>query len=66
MSYKHRETNGTRNDSLNMENLVKNRERFFSSRRTHFIKSEMIVDCRKKMMIAIDGRDRTSFHESSL
>ena len=27
MSYEHRETNGTRNDSLNMENLVKNRER---------------------------------------
>ena len=47
MSQEHYETNGTRNDSLNNENLMKDRERFLSTRRTDFIKTE--VDLNRTM-----------------
>ena len=45
MSYKHRETNGTRFGGVYIENLKINRERFFSSRRIVLKRTKLIVDC---------------------
>ena len=65
MSYEHKKTNGTQNDSLNMENLVKNRkpilrreERFlkdFGNGRGRWI----------KQLTTIDGSDRAQVDEST-
>ena len=65
MSYEHRETNGTRNDSLNMENLVKNREQVLPLRRTFIKRTKSIFSRWMEQLIAMNGRDRTSIRESS-
>ena len=61
MSYDYTEENSTRFEFLDKENFAKDRERFFSSRRTHLNKTEMIFSRRSRGFIAMDGRDRTLF-----
>ena len=64
MSCEHSRKNDTRIGELNTENLMKNREPFSSSRRTIFIKTKMKHDRRSHGLIAINGRDETSFGET--
>ena len=57
MSWDYTETNGARNDSLNMENFAKDCEPFFTSQRTFLNKTEMILDrwmkCLSRWTVAI-------------
>ena len=57
MSCDYTETNGARNDSLNMENFAKDREQFFTSRRTCFIRAKSIVS--RQISLHRDGRLRS-------
>ena len=66
MSCEYTETIGVRNDALNMENLKIDRGHVLRREERLLKEAKMIFNRWMKMMIAIDGRDRASFHESSL
>ena len=65
MSYEHKETNGTRIDALNTENLSNDGEPVLPPRRTSFKKTKMKRDYGMKQRLVMDGRDQASSIESS-
>ena len=65
MHQEHQETNGTCNGGLNKSNLTKIHGRLFSSRRTVFKEGFLGSAVRFDGLIAINGRDETSFRESA-
>ena len=65
MHQEHRESNDTWNDGLYKSNLTKIHGPFFPSRRTEFREVRSGRDRLSDGLIAINGRDETSFHEST-
>ena len=61
MSQEQQETNGSRNDGLNKENLMNNHEPFFRREEQHLNKMKLGVTVGCDGLIAINDHDETSF-----
>ena len=61
MSHEYKETNGTRIDALNIENLMNDHEHVLPSRRTVFKERNIEHGRWMKRRLAIDCQDHTSF-----
>ena len=66
MHQEYSESNGSRNDALNKENLMSDHVRFFPSRRTSFKETIFYRGRWMKRSITIYDRDQAAFRESSL
>ena len=65
MHQEYSESNGSRNDALNKENLMIDHGRLFPPRRTDFKETIMSSAVRSDGLIAINDHDETSLHELS-